>query len=79
MLQTLSVLQIFRFLSWLFDHVGKQLNKKTKVNFETCDVQTEKQVIAIQILPNILRSKDNQTAKFCQLKEYNMRNVFQAK
>ena len=42
-------------------------------------LQTEKQVIAIHILPNILRSKDNQTTKFCQLKEYNMRNVFQAK
>ena len=38
MLKALSVLQIFRFLSWLFDHVGKQLNKKTKVNFEIYDV-----------------------------------------
>ena len=39
--------------------------------------QTEKQVIAIHILPNILRSKDNQATKFCQLIE--MRNVFQGK
>ena len=34
------------------------------------------QTIAIQILPNISRSKDNQTMKFGQLMEYNMRNIF---
>ena len=34
------------------------------------------QTIAIHILPNISRSKDNQTMKFCQLIEYNMRNIF---
>ena len=28
------------------------------------------------MLPNISRSKDNQTVKFGQLIEYNMRNVF---
>ena len=27
-------------------------------------------------MPNILRSKDNQTIKFGQLKEYNIRNRF---
>ena len=26
-------------------------------------------------MPNISRSKDNQTTKFCQLIEYNMRNI----
>ena len=30
----------------------------------------------IDILPNISRSKDNQTMKFGQLIEYNMRNNF---
>ena len=34
------------------------------------------QTIAIHILPNISRSKDNQTMKFGQLIEYNMRNIF---
>ena len=38
--------------------------------------QPGKQIIAIHILPNISRSKGNQTMKFCQLIEYNMRNVF---
>ena len=32
--------------------------------------------IAIHILPNISRSKDNQTMKFGHLIEYNIRNLF---
>ena len=35
-----------------------------------------KQAIAIHILPNISRSKGNQTMKFAHLTEYNMRNGF---
>ena len=38
--------------------------------------QPGKETIAIQILPNISRSKRNQTIKFGQLIEYNMRNIF---
>ena len=36
----------------------------------------EKQTIAIHILPNISRSKGNQTMEFNQLLEYNMKNIF---
>ena len=32
--------------------------------------------IAIHILPNVSKSKGNQTMKFGQLIEYNMRNIF---
>ena len=35
-----------------------------------------KQTIARQILPNNLRSKENQTMKFGQLIEYNVRKLF---
>ena len=35
-----------------------------------------KQIIAIHILPNISKSKGNQTMKFGHLMEYNMRNNF---
>ena len=38
--------------------------------------QTGKQTIAIHILPNISKSKSNQTLKFDQLIECNMRNNF---
>ena len=38
--------------------------------------QTGKQAFAIQILPNVSRSKGNQTRKFGHLIEYNMRNLF---
>ena len=38
--------------------------------------QPGKQTIAIHILPNTSRSKGNQTIKFVQLIEYNMRKIF---
>ena len=38
--------------------------------------QPGRQVIAIHILPNISRSKGNQTMKFGQLIKYDMRNIF---
>ena len=38
--------------------------------------KTVQQVIAINIMPNISRSKGNQTMKFGQLIESNMRNIF---
>ena len=38
--------------------------------------QPGKQTVAIHILPNISRSKANQTMKFGHLIEYNMRNIF---
>ena len=34
------------------------------------------QAIVMHVLPNILRSKSNQTMKRDQLTEYNMRNIF---
>ena len=39
-------------------------------------LQPGKQTIAIQILPSISRSKGNQTMKFGQLIEYNMKKIF---
>ena len=41
--------------------------------------QPGKQTIAILILPNISRNKGNQTMKFGQLVEYNMRNSLRTK
>ena len=38
--------------------------------------QPEKQTIVIHILPNISRSKANQTMKFGQLIKYIMRHIF---
>ena len=38
--------------------------------------QPAKRTSAIHILPNISRSKGNQTIQFGQLIEYNMRNIF---
>ena len=38
--------------------------------------QTGQEINTIHILPNISRSKGNQTTKFGQLIEYNMINIF---
>ena len=47
------------------------------MNFEIYDVTNlVQQTIAIHILPNISRSRGNQTMKFDQLIEYNMRKIF---
>ena len=82
-LRALLVLNIFKFLSLLFGDVEKQPDQKDKVNFKIYDVTTwvqhGKQTIAIYIFPNISRSKRNQTMKFTQLTEYNMRNIFPEK
>ena len=39
-LKALFVLKIFKFLSWLFGHLGKRLDQKDQVNFKISDVKT---------------------------------------
>ena len=41
--------------------------------------ETGKQISALYTFPNISKSKDNQTMKFVQLIECNMRNIFSKK
>ena len=70
------VLEVFRFLSWLFVYVEKQLDEKAKVNFKISDVLTGQKISTIHILPSISRSKGNQAMKFGQLIKYNVKNIF---
>ena len=63
-------------LFWLFDQVEKQLIKKIRLISKFMTSQPGKQTISIHILPNISRSKGNQTIKFVQLIKYNMRKIF---
>ena len=39
-LKALFAFKIFKFLSWLFGYVGRQPDKKVKVNFKISDVTT---------------------------------------
>ena len=50
--------------------------KKIRLILKFMTSQPGYQTIAIHILPNILRSKDNQTMKFGPLIEHNTRNIF---
>ena len=70
-LKPLFVLKIFNFLSYLFGHVEKRL-----LFSKFMKLQPSKQTTAIHILPNISRSKGNQTMKFSQIVEQNMRKLF---
>ena len=69
-LKVLFVLKIFNFCPDFFGHAGKRL---VISNFMTS--QTGKPIVTIHILPNISRSTGNQTIKFGQLIEYNVKNI----
>ena len=77
-LKALFVLKILRYLNFCPDflgHVGKLLDRKAiRLTSNLMTSETGKQIIAIQIFPSILRSKNNQTIKYGQLIEYNFRS-----
>ena len=60
-LKALFVLKIFTFLSLLFGHVEKRIDKKDKVNFKFYDVASWlTKTILIHLLRNISRNKGNE-------------------
>ena len=73
--KALFVLKIFFFLTfWSCRKNDLIRNKRLVSNFMTS--QTGYQTITIPILPNISRSKGDQTMKLGQLLDYNKRNIF---
>ena len=66
-----------RYLSFCLDFLVMYQNGLIKkiVNFKFYDF-TAWLTIVMHILPNISRSKGNQTMKFGQLKECNIRHIF---
>ena len=75
MKKALFVLKIFKCLHLLVMY-KKGLIGKLRLNSKFMTSQPVKQTIAIDIFPNILRSKDDQTMKFGQLIERNIRTFF---
>ena len=76
---TLKLLLFSRYLSFCLDFLVIYKNgliSKIRLILKFMTSQPGYQTIAIRILPNIPRSKGNQTMKFGQLIEYNMRNSF---
>ena len=65
MFKVLFVLEIFTYLSWLFGYVENGLLRKLWLVSKFMMSQTEHQIITINILLNIWRSKGN----------HNMRNI----
>ena len=75
-LKACFVFNIFKFLSWLFISERNCLIRKLKSISRFLTSQTDKQIITIHLLPNILRSKDNQAFKLGQAIKYKVRNIF---
>ena len=60
---------------WVFDHVGKPLDQKAKINFKIYDVKDwKKNNYNAHIAQHLKKWKDNLTMKFDQLVENNVRN-----
>ena len=74
-LKNLFVLKIFKFFSWRFGHVEKQLDLKDHFQNLWRHNLRSKLLQCIYALPSISRSKGNQTMKFGQLIKY-IRNIF---
>ena len=75
-LKALFVFKIFKFLPWRFGHVEKSFIRKIRLISTFMASQPGQQTITIHILPNISRSKGNQTMIFGQVMQYNMINIF---
>ena len=66
----------FYFTSEALSHVAKQLDQKDKSNLKFDDITARLTNSCNNILPNISRSKSNQTMNFGQLTECEKRNIF---
>ena len=65
------------FLTYIYlCYLEKQFDKKAMNNFKIFWHHRLDNRITLHILSSISRNKDNQTMKFIQLIEYNMRNIF---
>ena len=66
-LKALFVFKIFKFLPWRFGHVEKSFIRKIRLISTFIASQPGQQTITIRTLPNISRSKGNQTMIFGQI------------
>ena len=74
-----ALFSFWRYLSFCLDFLVMYQNgfvKKISLISNFMMPQPGQQTIVIHILPNISKSKGNQTMKLCQLIECNMRNIF---
>ena len=70
-LKAFSVLNIFKFLPWLFVHVKKKFDKKDEVNLKFYEVTTLEGNNCNTHIVQYLK-KQSQSKKFGQLRKYNM-------
>ena len=76
MSKALFVPKIFTFFSDFLVIQKDGFIRKVRLISKFMTSHTGQQIITINILPNILRSKGNQAMKLGHLIEYTMRNIF---
>ena len=79
MLKVFFVLEIFTFCPGFLVMQKNGVIRKLRLICISIQSQPGQQLIEIKILLDISKSKGNQTIKFVQLIEYNMRNAFLGK
>ena len=68
------LLRYLHFCPACFGYAGKRLDKKAKENVKIHDVTSWNTINYNRYIPNIPKSKRNQTMKFGQLIEYNVKS-----
>ena len=79
---TLKALFVLKYSNFCLDFLVLQKNdliREIRLILKFMSSKSGKQIIIIHILLNISRSKDNQTMRFGQLIQYNIRNIFPKK
>ena len=75
-LKALFVLKLFKFLSWLFGHVGKTAWLERQYEFQNSWRHSLVSKQLQYIFPSISRCRVNQTMKLGQLIEFSKTNIF---
>ena len=75
----LKALFVLKYSNFCLDFLVLQKNDliiEIRLILKFMSSKSGKQIIIIHVLLNISRSKDNQTMRFGQLIQYNIRNIF---
>ena len=75
-LKIIFVLEILKFLCWLFGHVEEGLIRKPRLISKFMTSHNGQSITAMYIKSNLSRSEGSQTMQFGRLTEYNLRNIF---
>ena len=74
--KALFILKIFKFLSWLFGHVAKRLDKKVKVVFKFYDVTAWLTNNRTTYIAQYFKKQSQSDNEIWSVNRMNLRNIF---